>query len=182
MSLSAAAAAIRAATAGLSVSDLVDPDILRKALPLAEVLGPAVLAYVDEDGFRVAPPNSLAVESLSAEHLDLRKLEVRAGDQDTAESGLAEITSPAFAVRDGGELIAAAGYRTWPGRTAHLSVLTAPDRRGQGIARIAASAAVAHALDAGLLPQWRARLPQSRRVALALGFRELGTQLSIRSS
>ncbi|MEV6557741.1 GNAT family N-acetyltransferase [Nocardia sp. NPDC051756] len=179
---SVVAALIRAAAAPLSAADLVDPDVLRSVLPLADVLGPAVLAYVDEDGFRPAPPSSLSVEPLPAEHLDLRKLALRSGDQDTAESGLNEITSPAFAVRDGGELIAAAGYRTWPSRTAHLSVLTAPDRRGRGLARIVASAAVAHALDAGLLPQWRARPPQSRRVALALGFRELGTQLSIRLS
>jgi hypothetical protein len=32
----------------------------------------------------------------------------------------------------------------------------------------------------GLLPQWRARPEPSRRVARALGFRELGAQLSIR--
>lgn len=38
---------------------------------------------------------------------------------------------------------------------------------------------MAHALAAGLLPQWRARPVESRRVALALGFRELGTQLSV---
>ncbi|MFE9580346.1 GNAT family N-acetyltransferase [Nocardia sp. NPDC006044] len=176
---SAVAVAIRVAVAQLSVADLVAPDVLGGVLPLEEVLGPAVLAYVDEDGFRPAP-SSLSVESLPAEHLDLRKLEARSGDQDAAESGLDEISSPAFAVRDGADLIAAAGYRTWPGRTAHLSVLTAPDRRGHGLARTAASAAVAHALDAGLLPQWRARPPQSRKVAAALGFRELGTQLSIK--
>lgn len=42
------------------------------------------------------------------------------------------------------------------------------------------SAAVAHALTAGLLPQWRARAQASRRVARALGLRELGSQLSVR--
>ncbi|MFF1837374.1 GNAT family N-acetyltransferase [Streptomyces sp. NPDC058231] len=45
--------------------------------------------------------------------------------------------------------------------------------RGRGLARITGSATVARALAAGLLPQWRARVPSSRRVALALGFREL---------
>ncbi|NUS16469.1 MAG: GCN5-related N-acetyltransferase, partial [Streptomyces sp.] len=43
----------------------------------------------------------------------------------------------------------------------------------------AASAAVAHALAAGLLPQWRARRVAPRRVATALGFRELGAQFSV---
>jgi RimJ/RimL family protein N-acetyltransferase len=59
-------------------------------------------------------------------------------------------------------------------------VLTAPAYRGRGLARIAASAAVADAFAAGLLPQWRARPAESRRVALALGFTELGAQLSFR--
>ncbi|HEY3978014.1 MAG TPA: hypothetical protein VGM79_12135 [Streptosporangiaceae bacterium] len=43
----------------------------------------------------------------------------------------------------------------------------------------AAVVAVAHALGRGLLPQWRAVPPASRRVAAALGFRELGWQASI---
>ncbi|MFI6998990.1 GNAT family N-acetyltransferase [Nocardia sp. NPDC050175] len=172
-----AAETIRAAE--LAVDELVDPELLGRALPLAEVLGPATLAYLEEGDFRPAP-GSLALEALPVEHPDLRYLATLAGDHDAEESGLDEITSPAFVIRDGHKVIAAAGYRTWPSRTAHLSVLTAPDRRGQGLARMTASAAVVHALEAGLLTQWRARVPQSRRVALALGFHELGTQLSFR--
>ncbi|WP_425297853.1 GNAT family N-acetyltransferase [Nocardia abscessus] len=63
-----------------------------------------------------------------------------------------------------------------PRRVAQLSVLTAPDRRGQGLT---GSAAVEHALENGLLPQWRARTRESRRVAASLGFRELGALLSL---
>jgi GNAT superfamily N-acetyltransferase len=107
----------------------------------------------------------------------------RAGDDDAGESGMADITSPAFVLHGpGGEVSAAAGYQAWPRSVAHVSVLVAPECRGRGLARQTASAAVAHALDAGLLPQWRARPPASRRVALALGFRELGAQLSLRLS
>jgi hypothetical protein len=54
-----------------------------------------------------------------------------------------------------------------------------PLARGRGLARTVGAAAVAHALDAGLLVQWRARAAASRRVAAVLGFRELGTQLSV---
>lgn len=94
--------------------------------------------------------------------------------------GSAIVTAPTDAVRGGhGRVVAAAGYRAWPGRAAHVGVLTAPEARGRGLARVTGSAAVAHALAAGLLPQWRARLPASRRVAAALGFEELGFQLSI---
>jgi len=137
------------------------------------------LAYVSADGFRPVDPGLLTVERLPGEHQDLRGLEKLAGEEDTGEAGLEEITSPAFVVRQGGHVVAAAGYRVWPGRTAHISVLTAPAWRGRGLARTAGSATAAHALAADLLPQWRARVPASRRVALALGFRELGAQLSI---
>jgi hypothetical protein len=89
-------------------------------------------------------------------------------------------TAPAFAVREHGQVMAAAGYRDWPCGTAHLCVLTAAEGRGRGLARAAASAAVAHAISEGKLPQWRARPGASRRVARALGFRELGSQVSIR--
>jgi len=90
------------------------------------------------------------------------------------------LTSAVFAVCEHGQVVAAAGYRDWPCGTAHLSVLTAAAARGRGLARAAASAAVAHAIGEGKLPQWRARPEASRRIARALGFRELGSQVSIR--
>ncbi|WP_342671134.1 GNAT family N-acetyltransferase [Streptomyces chattanoogensis] len=88
-------------------------------------------------------------------------------------------SSPAFVARAYGKVVAAAGYRAWPSRTAHLSVLTATAWRGKGLARATGSAAVRHALERNLLPQWRARIPASRRVAAGLGFSELGFQLSV---
>ncbi|GAA3308374.1 hypothetical protein GCM10020295_70240 [Streptomyces cinereospinus] len=109
----------------------------------------------------------------------MRILEQVAGHEDAGEAALDDITSPAFVVREHGQVVAAAGYRAWPRRTAHIGVLTAPEVRGRGLARVTGSAAVAHALAAGLLPQWRARPPASRRVAAALGFEELGSQLGV---
>ncbi|MDH6145219.1 MULTISPECIES: GNAT family N-acetyltransferase [Kitasatospora] len=153
-------------------------DAVCEHVPTNRVLGPAALAYLSADGFRPAAPGPLVVRQLPGADPRLRALEQAAGADDTAEAGLFEITSPAFVVHAGGEVIAAAGYRSWPGRTAHISVLTAPASRRRGLARLTGSAAAAHALAAGLLPQWRARVPASRRVAAALGFRELGEQLS----
>ncbi|MFI7405497.1 GNAT family N-acetyltransferase [Streptomyces sp. NPDC049541] len=72
--------------------------------------------------------------------------------------------------------------RIWPGRTVHISAPTAPPARGRGFGRATGSATVAHALAAGLLPRWRARRTASRRVAAALGFAELGAQLSIETA
>ncbi|HEY1176266.1 MAG TPA: GNAT family N-acetyltransferase, partial [Phytomonospora sp.] len=107
-------------------------------------------------------------------------LEDLAGDDEAGEASLDEATSPIFAVRRDGAVVAASGYRVWAGKAAHIGVLTAPDWRGNGLAKTVGAASTAHALAAGLLPQWRARIVPSRRVARALGFRELGAQLSVR--
>ncbi|WP_079062749.1 GNAT family N-acetyltransferase [Streptacidiphilus griseoplanus] len=163
----------------LSPAELLDANRLREVLPVLDVLGPASLSYLDRADFRPVHAGA-AVEEVPRDDRGLATLLARAGEEDAGESGLEEITSPAYVLRDGDDLVAAAGYRGWPQSVAHLSVLVAPDHRGRGLARTVASAAVARALDTGLLPQWRARPHPSKRVALALGFRDLGAQLSVR--
>ncbi|MBM2623118.1 GNAT family N-acetyltransferase [Actinoplanes sp. LDG1-06] len=150
--------------------------VLWERLPIADVLGPATLAYCDATGFRPVPGAAAGV----IEAAGLEALRGRVSAEDDGEGGLGEISSRAFGVREKGLVLAAAGYEVWPHGTAHLSVLTDPEHRGRGLARRAASAAVGEALEAGLLPQWRARPEASRRVARALGFRELGVQVSVR--
>ncbi|MBZ4322873.1 GNAT family N-acetyltransferase [Streptomyces huiliensis] len=162
----------------LPPEELVDPDRLHRVLPVLDVLGPASLSYLDPADFR--PRHEGTTVEVMPRGDWLSTLLARTGEADAEESGLADITSPACVLRDGDDVIAAAGFRAWPRSVAHLSVLVAPDRRGRGLARTVASAAVAHALDAGWLPQWRARTRPSQRVARALEFRELGVQLSIR--
>lgn len=139
---------------------------------MTDVRGPAHLAFLDAPDFRA--PRAGAVEAVPPGDADVAALLAAVPPADAEESGLAEITSQSFVVRG-----AAAGYLSWPGGVAHLCVLTAPERRGRGLARVVAGAAVADALRHGLLPQWRARPEPSRRVARALGFRELGSQLSV---
>jgi RimJ/RimL family protein N-acetyltransferase len=177
----ATAGLVRSALATLPLTALAEADAgaVRAALPVDRVLGPAALAYASPEALRPVGPGALTLEQLPAEHPDLRALDRLAGEQDAGEAGMWGISSPAFTVRDGGAVVAAAGYLAWPSRTAHISVLTAPAWRGHGLARVTGTAATAHALAAGLLPQWRARVPASRRVATALGFRELGHQLSL---
>ncbi|MGW1752141.1 GNAT family N-acetyltransferase [Streptomyces sp. NPDC002092] len=174
-----AAAIVRDALRELPAQAVVDADSVRTVLPVSRVLGPAVLSYLSPERFRLVHPGAPGVDQLPADDRELRLLEEVAGPEDAGEAGLDEITSPAFVVRERGQVVAAAGYRTWPGRTAHICVLTAPHARGRGLARVTGSATVAHAFAAGLLPQWRARRTASRRVAAALGFAELGAQLSI---
>ena len=171
--------AVHQALADLPAASLTDTRTLTGRLHVAEILGPASLAYLDPEDFR--PQHSQAVVwPLSQQDPDLGQFLSAADAGDLEESGIEEITSPAFAIREYGNVVAAAGYRDWPCRTAHFSVLTAAPARGRGLARVAATAAVAHAIRQGRLPQWRARPETSRRVARALGFRELGSQASIR--
>ncbi|MFE5943978.1 GNAT family N-acetyltransferase [Streptomyces sp. NPDC056480] len=174
-----AALVLRRALASVPVDSLTRPETVRAVLPVSDVLGPASLAYLSSADFRPARPQG-AVEHLTSGHPDFQGLLRSAAPEDVAESGMEEITSPAFVVRAGADVVAAAGYRAWPAETAHVCVLTHPRWRGRRLARQTSSAAVAHALAAGLLPQWRARPPASRRVAHSLGFRELGSQLSVR--
>ncbi|MGW1412323.1 GNAT family N-acetyltransferase [Streptomyces sp. NPDC002403] len=173
------AARIRQAVAGLPADRLTDPEAVGKVLPIGEVLGPAALAYAEAEGFRPVARAELRVAELPAGHAELRALEQAAGAQDAGEASLGEITSPAFVLRVDGEVVAASGFRRWPRSTAHVSVLTLPAWRGKGLARVTGSASVRHALAQDLLPQWRARTPASRKAAVALGFSELGSQLSI---
>ncbi|MFG2697335.1 GNAT family N-acetyltransferase [Kitasatospora sp. NPDC048407] len=155
-----------------------DAERLRELLPIGELLGPATLAYLAPDGLRPQPPTTLSTVQLPPTDPRLRDLVRRAGEQDADEAGLEDLTSPVFTVLADDRAIAACGYRAWPFETAHLGVLTDPAHRGRGLAGHTAAASARHALAAGLLPQWRARVPASRRVAARLGFRELGTQVS----
>ena len=87
-----------------------------------------------------------------------------------------------FVACDGEQIVAAAGYRPWLDRIAHIGVVTRTGFRGQGLAKVVSAAAAAHAQAGGLVPQWRAREDNtpSRAVAVALGFTELGVQVSFR--
>jgi RimJ/RimL family protein N-acetyltransferase len=174
-----AARLVEVALRGLPAAALTSAEVLGRRLRVADVRGPAVLAYLDPADFRPQSGDAKPAP-LDPDHAEFRQFLLAAGADDVDESGIQQISTPAFTVRERGRVVAAAGYRDWPCGTAHLSVLTAPAERGRGLARAAASAAVAHAMEEGRLPQWRARPEASRRVARALGFRELGSQVSVR--
>jgi GNAT superfamily N-acetyltransferase len=103
-----------------------------------------------------------------------------AGPDDANESGLGNISAPAFVTRDQGAIVAACGWRAWPGGIAHLCVLTRPAYRRRGLAQAVAAQAVEEAAAEGFLPQWRARPFASQQLAESLGLVRLGAQLSLR--
>lgn len=173
------------------------------SLPVLESLGPAELAYLapaDFQSYGDERPRDLDRSRDTDRRRDpgrprdagqpapgvewagpdaLAELVAAVDPAEADESGLAGLPRAAV-VRSGGQVIAAAGYDRWPAGTAHLCVLTHPDHRGRGDATRAAAVATADALAAGLLPQWRARVRPSLRVADKLGYRVLGEQRSLR--
>ncbi|MEV6848511.1 GNAT family N-acetyltransferase [Actinoplanes sp. NPDC051411] len=192
---------VEAALADLPTTGMTDAHQVRAALPARSFLGPAALAYLDPADFTPpSAPASVAPASVAPASVapasgpaagpvasvvpvsGVADLVASVSADDAGESGLDEITSPAFVLAQDGRVVAAAGYRRWPTGVAHLSVLTAPSQRGRGMAHAVAGHAVADALSNGLFPQWRARPLASRRVARALGFHELGAQLSFEVS
>ncbi|NEC06486.1 GNAT family N-acetyltransferase, partial [Streptomyces sp. SID7909] len=135
----AAADVVRRALKAVPTRELAEPEAILRELPVAEVLGPATLAYLSADAFRPYEPPDVTVTTLPADGSELLRLLASVSEEDAGECGLDEITSPAFVVReDATGLVAAAGYEDWPGKTAHLCVLTAPGARGRGLARAVA--------------------------------------------
>jgi GNAT superfamily N-acetyltransferase len=84
-------------------------------------------------------------------------------------------------VEPGGELSALAGYQIWNENIAHLHVVTHPRHRGRGLGRAVVAAAAEHALDAGLLPQYRTLRENAPSMAIArkLGFVDYGSSVYI---
>ena len=144
-----------------------------------ETRGPANLAYTD--GLTTPRPGGAGeVELLAPADSAVRAFVARVPVTDREEANVEASTSPLACVRDGGAVVAAAGYRVWLDDVAHLSVLVDPAHRGRGVATLVAYAAVERACARGLVAQWRARPPASRAVARKLGFVEVGQQISVR--
>jgi GNAT acetyltransferase len=172
---------LRGALRGVPVARLTDPSVVVPAGGAAAVLGPANLAFTDPARF--AGPGASprpATQQMPVTDQRMQRLLLSVSAEDAAETDLARMDSAVHVVLDGDRAVAAAGYLIWPGRVAHLSVLTDTACRGRGLAKLAGAAATADALARGLLPQWRARAPASIRAAASLGFVSCGSQLSIR--
>jgi GNAT superfamily N-acetyltransferase len=169
---------------GGAPADLTDPealvDLVRAVVPVAGVRGPAVLAYADAGCFK--PHAAAVVATVGAGDAGVVGLAAASRGDDAEESSITGMTSAVSVIRAGGRVVAAAGYEVWGGEVAQVGVLTDPRYRGRGLGTAVASAAVARAVAAGLVAQWRARaaIVGSRRIARRLGFVDAGWQLAAR--
>jgi GNAT acetyltransferase len=141
-------------------------------------VGQATLAYTD--GYVPLPSFDQVV---SREPEAVAALERICPPDDVSEVGLAEMAETFVLVEEDQPRIAlaGAGYVEWESILGHLGVLTTLERRGAGLAKAIGAVATNDALDAGLVPQWRARVDNepSRRVAAALGYQEVGSQTTV---
>ncbi len=167
------------ALTGLNPDEATTSEVVARRLPPARAtLGPAALFY-PPPGFTPAGEEQVT----AAAGAEIAELCAAVEADELDESGLSHIESPVFVSRAvDGAVTAACGYRTWSNGVAHLSALTHPDHRRQGHGHRAGSRAIRHAVDHGLLPQWRARPAPSQRLALSLGLIRVGAQLSIEPS
>jgi len=143
-----------------------------------EVRGPAYLAYADGPG--VPPPVPGEIEMLAAGDAAVRAFVEGVPVVDREEAPVDASTSPLACLREGGAVVAAAGYRVWLDDVAHMAVLVDPAHRGRALATAVAYTATEHACAHGLVSQWRARPLASRAVARKLGYRDVGQQISVR--
>ena len=81
------------ALSGLPAASLTGADVLRRRLRMAEIRGPAALAYLDPADFR--PQRGAGITGpLDLDHPGLQRFLMAAGADDVGESGIQQITSP----------------------------------------------------------------------------------------
>lgn len=165
-----------------SSGDLADPEVLRViAGDPAETLGPAELLFFDPTKAVDAVDGVSVVAATDAR---IAELVAAADAAEVSESSIEDVHVPLSVATVDGRVVAACGWEVWAPSVAHICVLTDPEHRGRGYARLVALHATRRALDLGLLPQWRSREGNAASAALAksIGYELHGRQVSFRVS
>jgi hypothetical protein len=152
------------------------------AFVVAKVIGPTFIGYATADTFKskiVAGTRPLTDADSNA----IATLRIACGGEEWDHGGSELGPGPIFGAFDKtGRLAAFAGYEVWNGQIAHISIVSAPDRRTRGFGASAVSLAAEHALQAGLLPQYRTLKSNGPSMGMAkkLGFQEYGYSLYVK--
>jgi len=143
----------------------------------ARLVGQTVLAFTD----RYAELDGLAGVPVADEPQAVAALERACPPDDVTEVDLGALGRVFVTLDDRDQPTAGAGYAEWQGIFGQLAVLTPPEHRRAGRGTLAAAVALNDALDAGLVPQWRARVDNvaARRIARRLGMVEVGGQTTV---
>jgi len=158
---------------------LTDWESLRALVPTpARTVGAAWLGYTCEPAGSTRDTQPFE----SARDPALAKLRAAVTPEEWRHGNLDRSEPPIFASVEDGTVAAACGYERLLDRVAHLGVVTDSQRRGHGAGRRAVAAALARALERGLLAQYQTLVANTpaRRIADALGFAHFATTLSAR--
>ncbi|WP_090592204.1 GNAT family N-acetyltransferase [Auraticoccus monumenti] len=176
----AAPEALHADLEELGEDALVDASALLRVCPTGRVLGSAQLSALD------ALDRHPQLERLEVEPgaEAARALERSCPPDDVTDVGLSAMEATFIHLGEDEEPRSGSGYSTWAGLTANLGVLTAPAHRRRGLGRVLAGIAANDALDAGLVPVWRAPVGHraTERLAAALGFEPFGVRTTLETS
>ena len=164
---------------GWSRSLVADHSALAEAvrpLQVERIVGPAFIGY--GTAHTLTLEHAVGARALtSADHAAVADLRAACSEEEWDHGGSDAAQVQTFGCFDeAGNLLTLAGYKIWGGTIAHISIVSARDARGRGLGTQAVAAAAGHALDAGLLPQYRtlAANTPSMAVAKKLGFEEYG--------
>ena len=141
------------------------------------LLGEVTLGFTDT---YVEHPRLKSV-LVASEAQAVTDLEQACPPDDVAEVGLSLMSAHFVTLDDQGASVAAAGYAESQGILGNVGILVPPALRRAGHGTLAAGIATNDALDAGLVPQWRARRGHRASLGLArrLGYREIGAQTTV---
>jgi hypothetical protein len=146
-----------------------------------KILGPAHVAYADGSNFRgIFREGSRPLTEHDTPALELLAAGLTSGEM--AQSGFDPKQFPACGVFSESVLVAAANYKIWESRLAHITVAVSAAHRGRGYAQAAVTGLSTAALAAGLVLQYRSLATNSPSlgVARALGFQKFATTLYLR--
>lgn len=167
---------------GWTKTSVQDPATFKDVpIPADQVIGPAFIGYATSGVERDAnvPVRELGEGDRKA--YDCFQADCDPQEWDHGGSALGEV--PAFGVFDeAGDLVSLSGYRVWDERIAHISIITSRSGRGRGAGSAAVAKAAEHAIECGLLPQYRTLISNaaSMQVATRLGFEEYGFSVYLR--
>ncbi|MCZ1071646.1 GNAT family N-acetyltransferase [Rhodococcus sp. A5(2022)] len=156
-----------------------DPLISHEVDDLAELLRRCPPDDVTEAGLEIVTEAGLEIVTEAG-----LEIVTEAGLENVTEAGLENVTGEASSfvlLDDDHRPLSGAVYTEVQSILADVTALTVPEHRRIGLAATVATLATHDALDAGLVPQWRARRDNTagRGLAAVLGYTELGTHISV---
>ncbi|WP_191966778.1 GNAT family N-acetyltransferase [Microbacterium testaceum] len=138
---------------------------------------------VEERANVIAPDPESNTRRLTADDADAFAALAAAAPEDDFDEAFVKLDHwLVFGTFVDGRLAAVASMFPWRGtQLADLGVITLPEFRGRGLARVTVLALAADALEQGYEPQYRCQLDNAPSVALALasGFRRFGEWIVI---